>query len=323
MRAALLRWYDVAHRDLPWRRTNDPYHVWVSEIMLQQTRVETVVPYYERWTARYPTLLDLANADEHDVLKHWEGLGYYSRARNLHAAARLLKERYNSALPASPEQLRELPGIGDYTAGAIASIAYGRAAAAIDGNVRRVLARLYDVVATTPAAVRQHAAALIDPERPGDFNQAIMELGATTCTPRAPLCSACPLQSHCTALRCNTVALRPGNKPKPAIPHEHLHVRIMRRADTILIARRPAHGLLAGLWEFPATTNPPARANVLGSVTHTFTHKRITYHVHLCGRTRHARTNERWVALSELADYAMPRAQRRIETLVRAASSMR
>jgi A/G-specific adenine glycosylase len=179
LRRALLAFYDARRRDLPWRRDPDPYRVWVSEVMLQQTRVDAVVPYYERWLRRFPTVAALASAEPDDVLRAWEGLGYYARARNLHRAARVVREHHHGAVPSEPSALRALPGVGDYTAGAIASIAFGRAEPAVDGNVRRVLARLLDVAAPAPARLRKVAAALVPSERPGDFNQALMELGAT------------------------------------------------------------------------------------------------------------------------------------------------
>lgn len=190
--AALLRHYDVHRRDLPWRDRADPYAVWVSEIMLQQTRVETARPYYERWLERFPDLDALADAEIDDVLRAWQGLGYYARARNLHRAARMVRERYHGAIPADPAELRRLPGVGAYTAGAVASIAFGAATPAVDGNVRRVVARLHDLEDPTAAQLQTLAVELVPADRPGDFNQALMEIGATVCTPRAPDCDACP-----------------------------------------------------------------------------------------------------------------------------------
>ncbi len=197
LRRALLAFYDARRRDLPWRRDPDPYRVWVSEVMLQQTRVDAVVPYYERWLRRFPTLHALATAEPDEVLRAWEGLGYYARARNLHRAARVVRERHAGDVPSEPAALRELPGVGDYTAGAIASIAFGRREPAVDGNVRRVLARLLDVADPPPARLRAVAAALVPAERPGDFNQALMELGALVCTARVPRCADCPVRGVC------------------------------------------------------------------------------------------------------------------------------
>ena len=312
---ALLAWYDVRRRDLPWRRDIEPYRVWVSEIMLQQTRVDAVTPYFERWLARFPTIEALANADIADVLKAWEGLGSYSRARNLHGATRLVRERLNGALPNTAQQLRELPGIGEYTAGAIASIAYGERAPAVDGNARRVLSRLYDVAAPNAASVRPYAEARLAPDRPGDFNQALMERGATICTPRQPLCSSCPLIAFCLAHARRTIAQRPGTKPRKPIPHYHVNTLIHLRRQQVLMVQRPDKGMLAGLWEFPEMKKPPVEARVIGKVTHTYSHKRITYVVYLLENAR-TKPKGHWVALDALNDYALPAAQRKIEALL-------
>jgi A/G-specific adenine glycosylase len=316
VRAHLLAWYDVAHRDLPWRQNPDPYRIWVSEVMLQQTRVDVVTPYFIRWMERFPTLEDLARAEPDTVLKQWEGLGYYSRARNLHGAARLVREQHAGVMPASFDRLRALPGIGDYTAGAVASIAYGEPVAAVDGNVRRVLSRLFDVSAPSAAAVRDRARDIVDRERPGDFNQAVMELGATVCTPRNPACAACPLESMCLARALGTVPLRPGVKPKRVIPRERVNTLVVLNDGCVLLVRRQA-GLLAGLWAFPEVARVPAHARRIGEITHVFSHKRITYVVHFTSmRTRPRRAGE-WVRLDELNGYALPAAQRKIERLVR------
>ncbi len=255
LRRALLAFFDRSARDLPWRRTGDPYAIWVSEIMLQQTRVETVIPYYRDWLRRFPTVEALAEADESEVLKAWEGLGYYRRARNLHRGARVVRERFQGRLPGDSAALREIPGIGPYTAGAVASIAFGEAAPAVDGNVRRVLSRLFDLPAPSDTELRQLAGALVDPDRPGDFNQALMELGATVCTPRAPECGACPVASSCLALGRGTVAERPPARKRAPVPREvhAVAVLVSGPADALrlLVRQRPAEGLLAGLWEFP------------------------------------------------------------------------
>jgi A/G-specific adenine glycosylase len=191
--------------------------VWVSEIMLQQTRVETAIPYYYRWMERFPTVEVLADVDEESVLKAWEGLGYYSRARNLHRSARLVRERLGGVIPQDSRSLKTLPGIGEYTSGAIASIAYGEVVPAVDGNVRRVLSRLFDLEDPTDASLRKQAGELVDPDRPGDWNQALMELGATVCTLRSPRCSACPLTVECRALSEGTRELRPASKRRPRV----------------------------------------------------------------------------------------------------------
>lgn len=269
--------------------------------MLQQTRVETVIPYYERWLARFPTLTDLAEAELDEVLKHWEGLGYYSRARNLHRATRIVRERHGGTLPADPAALRQLPGIGDYTAGAIASIAFGLPEPAVDGNVRRVFSRLFDLPDPGAAELRAIAARLVPEDRPGDFNQALMELGATVCTPRSPTCGTCPAESLCLARARGIQLERPLPKPKKAIPEDDVATAVLIAADgRTLLTRRPEDGLLGGLWEFPAAAiaadEEPAlaaaraaataygaelpgtpRPEPVGNVVHTFTHRRTTY----------------------------------------------
>jgi A/G-specific adenine glycosylase len=320
VRARLLDWYDSARRDLPWRQDTDPYRVWVSEVMLQQTRVDVVTPYFERWLVRFPSLDDLARAEPDEVLKQWEGLGYYSRARHLHGAARIIRERLAGALPRNVDSLRALPGIGEYTAGAIASIAYGHPVAAVDGNVRRVLSRFFDVAAPTAAAVRTHAQELVDRDRPGDFNQALMELGATVCAPRNPNCPACPVNDACHSFTRGTVALRPGVKSKRSLPTDRVNTLVVLRGHEVLIARRPPRGLLANLWEFPESTALPARVRLLGEVGQVFTHKRIVYTAYLAKTARRKRRGECWVALAELRDYPMSRAQRRIQALILASA---
>ncbi len=314
IRASLLAFYETRRRELPWRRDVDPYRVWVSEIMLQQTRVEAVVPYYERWLERFPTVDALADADTDDVLKQWEGLGYYSRARNLHRAARIVRDRHAGKVPGGYDALRTLPGVGEYTAGAIASIAFGQSVPAVDGNVRRVLCRLLDAEELAPATLRRLAASLVPPDRPGDFNQALMELGATVCTPRAPSCHACPLHNLCAARAAGTAALRPAPRPKRTLPECDVATAVLvAPSGRVLLVRRPERGLLAGLWECPgvavsgeeaaadaaakageealaraaalsedAAAAPTTRGGdarrALGSIVHTFTHLRTTYH---------------------------------------------
>ena len=252
LRRALLAFFDESARQLPWRGETDPYRILVSEVMLQQTRVETVKRYYGRWLERFPDSATLAAADEESVLKMWEGLGYYRRARNLHATARAVRERPDRTLPTSAAELRGLPGLGEYTAGAVASIAFGEPVPAVDGNVRRVLARLFDEEDPRPAWLRDRAAGLVDPARPGDFNQALMELGAPVCTPRAPSCERCPVAAHCRARKRGTVPERPGKKRRAAPREVDLVVAVCERDGVLLMQKRPAGGLLGGLWAFPA-----------------------------------------------------------------------
>ena len=221
--------------------------------MLQQTRVKTAIPYFGRWMARFPTVEDLAEADEQSVLKMWEGLGYYSRARNLRRSALIVRERLGGVLPQDSEGLKTLPGIGEYSAGAIASIAYGEVVPAVDGNVRRVLSRLFDLVDPTDASLRKRAGELVDPDRPGDWNQALMELGATVCTLRSPECTVCPLRGECRALAEGTQELRPASKRRTRRRTVSYAVLVaLNPTGELLMVRRPPNGLLGGLWEFPA-----------------------------------------------------------------------
>jgi A/G-specific adenine glycosylase len=263
VRSRLLAFFDERRRDLPWRDGAGSYGVLVSEVMSQQTRVETVVPYYRRWMERFPDPATLAAAETGEVLSLWEGLGYYSRARNLQRAAREIEARYGGEVPADPEELRSLPGVGPYTAGAVASIAFGVPVPAVDGNVRRVLARLMDEPAPRPAELERWAGALVDPGRPGDFNQALMELGSLVCTPRSPKCPRCPLREFCRAWMAGTVEERPERRRRAVVPHLHEAVLVVVRGSggegagggvtepEVLMRRRPEEGLLGGLWEFP------------------------------------------------------------------------
>ncbi|MDQ7028995.1 MAG: A/G-specific adenine glycosylase [Ardenticatenia bacterium] len=254
----LLTWYRGVARDLPWRRTRDPYAIWVSEVMLQQTQVARVVPFYERWMARFPTVMHLAKASLDDVLKLWEGLGYYARARKLHEAARLVVEEHGGQLPASAEALMALPGIGPYTAGAIASIAFGQRAVALDGNGRRVLARLLaldEPINTSRGEhlLREAADRLLpDAEEAGAWNQALMELGATICRPRAPRCERCPWHDECGARRQGRQHELPRRVPRRPRPHYQVAAGLIWNGQgELLIAKRPPGKMLGGLWEFP------------------------------------------------------------------------
>lgn len=257
-RAPLLRWFQENKRDLPWRRDQDAYHVWLSEIMLQQTRVEAVIPYYERFLAVCPDVRALAALEEERLFKLWEGLGYYSRARNLHKAARTVCAEYGGRFPADYAALRALPGVGDYTAGAVGSIAFGLPVPAVDGNVLRVFARLTDDARPIDEAkvkrdITETVRALLPEGQSGDFNQALMELGATVCLPNgAPRCGACPCAPWCAGYHAGTAAALPHRAPKKARRIEERTVFVLRAGDKVALRRRPDRGLLAGLWEFPA-----------------------------------------------------------------------
>ena len=274
-RRALLNHFDRRRRPLPWRRGRTPYRVMVSEFMLQQTRAETVIPYYDRWLRRFPGWDALADAPADDVLLAWKGLGYYRRARSLHRTAMIVRERYGGRLPEDPAELRTLPGVGEYTAGAVASIAFGLPVPAVDGNVKRVLSRLMDVGDPTATLLRDEATRLLDPERPGDFNEAMMELGATVCTPRSPRCDDCPVRPHCIADKAGTVSDRPLARQRRPLPRVDYVTAVVVRGGALaptppptspppppatppapaatLLTRRPDTGLLAGMWEFPTT----------------------------------------------------------------------
>ena len=325
----ILSWYDQGHRDLPWRRTQDPYRIWISEIMLQQTRAETVVSYYERFLARYPTVQDLASAPEEELLKAWEGLGYYSRARSLQKAAKEIVARYGGQLPADLEKLRALPGIGDYTAGAIASIAFGIPAAAVDGNVERVLCR-WDAIKDevgTPTVRRQIAAraqALVPPDRPGAFANAMMEMGATMCTPKNPKCLLCPVREGCMGFAQGIAQELPRKAKKKAQRVENRAVLLVFCENRVLIVKRQEK-LLGGLFVFPdiLEESDPARLcralealgiraaydEKLGHARHVFTHLIWEMDVHAVVADEMTQVpGGQWVSRQELAALPLPTA---------------
>jgi len=263
----LLGWYESCRRDLPWRKDSDPYRVWVSEAMLQQTRVDTAIPYFERFMQRFPSLSALAQAPEADVLKAWEGLGYYSRARNLQAAVREVVERYGGEVPDSLEAMLDLRGVGAYTAGAVLSIAYNRPVPAVDGNVLRVFSRVFlftsDIgTQKSRRQIEQLVMAVMPVGRAADFNQAIMELGALICVPRTPRCGQCPVSGVCKARAEGLQERLPVKKAKAGIREESYAVLLLTRGDDVFIRRRPDRGLLAGLWELPMVAVTDARASV-------------------------------------------------------------
>lgn len=256
VRTQLLRWFDRSKRDLPWRKTRDPYGIWVSEVMLQQTQVDRVVRYWTKFLERFPTVRSLAQAELKDVLGLWTGLGYYSRARNLHLAARELVARFEGSLPDSVDALLTLPGFGRYTAGAVASIAFELEAPLVDGNVARVLSRLLELDGVPgekarEAALWAAAEVLVSGARPGDWNQALMELGATVCVPQNPLCLVCPVRASCMALASGRVDELPRPKKPPKRKRLELAVAVARRGHEVLLARREEKGLFGGLWELP------------------------------------------------------------------------
>jgi len=319
----LLAWYARAHRDLPWRRTSDPYSVWVSEIMLQQTRAQAVVPYYQRFLARFPTVEALAAAPEEEVLALWSGLGYYSRARNLLRAARAIHA--SGAFPSHYAALRALPGVGDYTAAALASIAFGLPHAVVDGNVLRVVARIANdpseiAAPGTRARFRAIAQSWLDPRRPGAFNQALMELGATICLPRNPLCPSCPLESHCAARAAGTAALLPVKLRKTELQRIEAVLLLVRKGRRILLHRGPQGvARVAGFWNLPAPEDlPSARVGPrLGEFRHSITHHRYILTVHDARLASVPRSPDfRWFTSADLAAVPLSTTARKALKLV-------
>jgi A/G-specific adenine glycosylase len=342
IRARLLGWYRRHRRELPWRGETDPYRIWVSEVMLQQTQVTTVMPYYRRFLDKFPTVDTLAAAPLAEVLKVWEGLGYYARARNLHRAAVEIVDKFGGVIPDNYAGLRRLPGFGPYTAGAVASIACGEAVPAIDGNVKRVLARLFAIdteLTRNPAArqVKEAAAALIDPAAPGDWNQALMELGATVCLPQSPTCLLCPLDDLCESRRRGIEQELPVKSTRKALPHYDVTAAVIRHNGQILIAQRPLDGMLGGLWEFPGgkreageTLAECLRREIkeelgveievgrpVATIKHSYTHFKITLHAFYCrlrqGSPRALGVADwRWVTLKEIDTFPFPRTDQKI-----------
>ena len=340
---ALHTWYTDTARDLPWRRTSDPYAIWISEVMLQQTQVATVIPYFHRWLQAFPTVQALAAASMEQVLRMWEGLGYYTRARNLHRAAGQVMRRHGGEVPDSPEAFAGLAGVGPYTMAAVQSIAFGHDLAVVDGNVRRVLARLIALepppaASSVARAVAQLAQALLPEGTARLHNQAVMELGALLCTPRGPTCHGCPLAPACAATGSGDPEAYPRRVPRKAVPHHQVAVGLVfDPRGRVLIQRRPYDGLLGGLWEFPGGKVEPGETEVqalrrelgeeqglrvdriqaLEPVNHAYTHFKVTLHPHTCRlQEMDPRAGEghprKWVDPGELPDFPMPRANRKI-----------
>ncbi len=345
---ALIAWFAAHREDLPWRRSRDSYAVWVSEIMLQQTQVVTVIPYFERFMARFPTVSALAAASLADVLKLWEGLGYYSRARNLHRAAQIVVAEHGGQLPPDPAALRRLPGIGRYTAGAIASLAFGADAPILDGNVIRTLTRLFDLSDDVSQSATQGrlwalAEALIPAGRAGAWNEGLMELGRRLCTPVSPQCPICPLADHCAARARGTQQERPVKRRRARTPHFDVTAAVTHRNDgCLLIAQRPLDGMLGGLWEFPGGKREPGESlrdclrrelreelgievevgEQIGTVRHAYTHFRITLYAFSCRivagePTAIGCTDWAWARLDELLEYAFPVTDQKIIAMLR------
>ncbi len=349
-RAALLEWFDGHRRDLPWRGEHDPYAVWVSEVMLQQTRVQTVVDYFERWMERFPTVEALAEASVEEVLQLWSGLGYYRRARYLHRGAQQVVEQRDGQVPSTVDELRELPGIGPYTAGAIASIAFGRVEPLVDGNVMRVIARLFTIEGKprrSPAKqqIWDLAGKLVDSQRPGDFNQALMELGSQVCTTASPQCTSCVVRPFCAAFAEGEPTRYPQTRDRPDQKPMRARCCVVFYDDgedtKFLLRRRPETGLLSGLWEFPGVeyegeTWPGVEAlaerlregcgqpvgqlqQVPGEVTHLFSHRRLQVQVHQLELSRAGQAPQgwRWVSAQELPEVASSALLKKVQKLWR------
>jgi A/G-specific adenine glycosylase len=345
----LLDWYQLNKRTLPWRGAKDPYAVWVSEIMLQQTRVETVIPYFKNWMRRFPTIRALAKASEQDVLNAWEGLGYYSRARNLHKAAKIVAAEFNGRLPRDLDELRKLPGIGRYTVGAIASIAFDMNVPALDGNIKRVYARLFDIAEPVDTSTGEKllwdlAEKALPKKDAGDYNQALMDLGATICVPSNPRCLICPVMKICKARERGTQNERPVKAPKKDVPHYIHAAGVIVRRGRVLLAKRPSKGLLGGMWEFPngrvegnpaeglaealrtgynlrlrATRRSVRNIAPLGIVHHGYSHFHVSVYAFVCELASEVKAEDlKWIPVNKLGEYPMGRIDRQIATMLQA-----
>lgn len=338
-RHALLAWYDIHRRDLPWRRTHDPYAIWVSEVMLQQTQVATVIPYYQRFMAQFPTIAALAAAPEAQLLKAWEGLGYYSRARNLQKGAQQVMTDFASTMPQEASQLRTIKGIGPYTAGAIASIAFNACEPAVDGNVMRVMSRLFEIeldiaVPKNRQVFEALVRCLIDPQRPGDFNQALMDLGSDICSAHNPRPQDSPIKAFNAAYRNNTMERYPIKSKKAPVVQEHFVAWLLRDADgRLAFVQRPDSGLLAQLWTVPLHQQSPdtkqpqlwpadwhwchatSAARYLGTVQHRFTHRKWTIAVYFL-TVHHTDPNPwHWLTAEQWQQLSRPTVQHKIQQL--------
>lgn len=346
LRRRLMTWYARHRRQLPWRDSRDPYAIWVSEVMLQQTQVNTVRPYYAKFLHAFPRPADLARADTQAVLKVWEGLGYYARARNLHEAAKLVTEKYGGKVPDNWEEFRKLPGVGEYIASAVLSIAFGRAHAVVDGNVKRVLARLFlidDPVneGRSQKVFKAAATALLDNTAPGRFNEAMMELGALVCRPRGPVCPRCCLAAFCAARRLLRVDQYPKRGARKSVPTHHIATGVLRKRGKLLITQRKSQGLLGGLWEFPGgkvkSGEGAERACLreiheetgivaeidrhLTRVKHAYTHFKIEMDVFSCrfvsGRVRlNGPQAFRWIRPNQIREFPLPKANLKFISLL-------
>lgn len=326
----LLSWFHENKRQMPWRETDDPYKIWLSEVMLQQTQVNTVRPYYNRFIERFPTVKSLAETDQDDVLKYWEGLGYYSRVRNFHEAVKEVQQSYNGVVPADGEQFLALKGVGPYTRGAVMSIAYNLKYPAVDGNVYRVFSRLdNDDIDISKSSARKHfenKVMELMPEAAGDFNEALMELGATVCTPKKPLCMFCPVQVHCESFEQGTVLERPVKLKKIKRKEQRFKVLlVVNDLNELLIVQRPSSGLLGGMWQFPMFDEDTSQADIEEALNinlfieeeimtekHSFTHLDWLMDVYIARTKDRASEHYRFMKVEEKENYTFPVSMSRI-----------
>ena len=338
----LLNWFRLYKRDMPWRGITDPYRIWVSEVMLQQTQVNKVIGYYENFISKFPEIEALASASLQDVLKVWEGLGYYARARNLHKAAQLIVKDFNGEIPRDYTSFRSLPGVGNYSASAVLSIAFNQPYAAVDGNIKRVLSRLFLMESAVNASsstkvFQEKADSLLNCDEPGCFNQAMMELGATVCRPQSPTCVVCPVNGFCKAFKEGLQNEYPYRQETKKTPEHKIAAGIIYKGSDVLIVQRPLDGLLGGLWEFPngklnkgetsdeacirhiteSTNLSVSNLNYLTQVKHAFTHFKIVVDAYeceyICGDLQlNGPIDAKWIGLAELQDYPLPKATHKI-----------
>jgi A/G-specific adenine glycosylase len=340
--SSLLKWYNREKRILPFRDIKNPYKIWLSEVMLQQTQVETVIPYFERWVKKYPTLHSVAIEDDEKLLKVWEGLGYYSRCRNFHKAIKIVMEKYDGSIPKNWNEFCALPGVGDYTAAAVLSIAFQQSYPVMDGNVKRVMARILGLKNLTKRnliRIQGRLKKLISIEKPGDFNQAMMELGAKICFPKNPNCGKCPIQKSCYAFDSGSPESYPALIKKEKIPHYEIVAGLIWRKEKFYIQKRGEKGMLAGLWEFPGgkVENGESLENALrreiteecgatpiilkkiGAIKHAYTHFSITFHGYHCqenGTPIRNREYSKWIQPNQIDAFPFPKANHKLFSLL-------
>ncbi len=342
LNSKLINWFRLYQRDMPWRGITDPYRIWVSEVMLQQTQVKKVIGYYENFIKEFPDIQTLASSSVQDVLKVWEGLGYYARARNLHKAAQLIVKDSNSEIPKDYTSFRSLPGVGDYSAAAVLSIAFNLPYAAVDGNIKRVLSRLFLMdnpvnESSSTKAFQDKADLLLNRDEPGCFNQALMELGATVCRPQSPTCVVCPVNDFCKAFKEGLQSEYPYRQKTKRTPEHNIAAGIIYKGSDILIVRRPLDGLLGGLWEFPngnlnkgeaseaacirhiseSTNISVSNLNYLTQVKHAYTHFKIVVDAFVCDYIQgdlqlNGPIDAKWIRIDELPDYPLPKVTHKI-----------